>query len=55
MNSRWPGTWRRLLAIVSSFTLAHSITLSLTALDIASLSPRIVEPVIAFSILVIGV
>jgi hydrogenase/urease accessory protein HupE len=49
------GNFRRLLAIVSAFTLAHSITLSLTALDIASLSPRIVEPMIAFSILVIGV
>jgi hydrogenase/urease accessory protein HupE len=49
------GNFRRLLAIVSAFTLAHSITLSLTALDIASLSPRIVEPMIAFSILVVGI
>jgi hydrogenase/urease accessory protein HupE len=44
-----------LLAIVSAFTLAHSITLSCTALGIASLSPRIVEPMIAFSILVVGI
>jgi hydrogenase/urease accessory protein HupE len=41
--------------VVSAFTLAHSITLSCTALNVASLSPRIVEPVIAFSILVVGV
>jgi hydrogenase/urease accessory protein HupE len=49
------GNFRRLLAIVSAFTLAHSITLSLTALDVASLSPRIVEPMIAFSIVVVGI
>ena len=49
------GNFRRLLAIVSAFTLAHSITLSLTALGVASLSPRIVEPMIAFSILVVGI
>jgi len=49
------GGFRRLLAIVSAFTLAHSITLSATALGVASLSPSIVEPVIAFSILVVGV
>ncbi len=49
------GGLRRLLGVVSAFTLAHSITLSLTALDVASLPPRVVEPVIAFSILVVGV
>jgi hydrogenase/urease accessory protein HupE len=49
------GSFRRLLGIVSAFTLAHSITLSLTALGVASLSPRIVEPMIAFSILVVGI
>jgi hydrogenase/urease accessory protein HupE len=48
------GTFRKLLGIVSAFTLAHSITLSCTALGVASLSPRIVEPVIAFSILAVG-
>jgi hydrogenase/urease accessory protein HupE len=49
------GTFRQLLGIVSAFTVAHSITLSLTALGIASLSPRVVEPMIAFSIVVVGV
>jgi len=49
------GTVRQLIGLVTAFTLAHSITLSLTALGIASLSPRIVEPVIAFSIVVVGV
>jgi hydrogenase/urease accessory protein HupE len=49
------GSFRRLLGIVSAFTLAHSITLSCTALGVATLSPRIVEPMIAFSIVVVGV
>jgi hydrogenase/urease accessory protein HupE len=48
------GTLRQLIGLVTAFTVAHSITLSLTALGIASLSPRIVEPVIAFSIVVVG-
>jgi hydrogenase/urease accessory protein HupE len=48
------GTVRQLLGLVTAFTLAHSITLSLTALGIATLSPRIVEPAIAFSIIVVG-
>lgn len=49
------GGFRRLLGVVSAFTVAHSITLSLTALNVASMPPRIVEPMIAFSILVVGV
>lgn len=48
------GPWRKLLGVVTAFTLAHSLTLSLTALGISSLSPRIVEPVIALSIAVVG-
>jgi len=48
------GSLRQLLGLVTAFTLAHSLTLSLTALGIATLSPRIVEPVIAFSIVVVG-
>ncbi len=48
------GTVRQLFGVVTSFTLAHSLTLSLTALRVASLSPRWVEPIIAFSIVVVG-
>ena len=48
------GTARRLLAIVTAFTLSHSLTLSLTALGFASLPSRLVEPMIALSIVVIG-
>ncbi len=48
------GTLRQLFGLVTAFTLAHSLTLSLTALRIATLSPSIVEPMIAFSIVVVG-
>ena len=43
--------WRALLAAVTAFTLAHSITLCLAALQVARLSPAIVEPGIALSVL----
>ena len=49
------GTLRRLATIVTAFTFGHSITLSLAALGIVSLSPAIVEPVIALSIIVVGI
>jgi hydrogenase/urease accessory protein HupE len=41
-------------AIVTCFTLAHSITLALAALDLVNISGRIVEPLIAASILFVG-
>lgn len=41
--------------IVTAFTLGHSITLSLAALDIVSPSPRVIEPAIALSIIFVGV
>jgi hydrogenase/urease accessory protein HupE len=43
------------LAQVTAFTVAHSITLGLTMYGIVSLSPRIVEPLIALSIAYIAV
>lgn len=49
------GTWWRLAAIVTAFTIGHSITLSLAALQIVDLAPRIVEPMIALSIIVVGI
>jgi hydrogenase/urease accessory protein HupE len=48
------GTIRRLALVVSSFTVAHSITLSLAALNIFSPSARIIEPAIALSIVYVG-
>lgn len=46
---------RRLLIIVSGFTVAHSVTLALGALDIVRVPPAVVEPIIAASIAVAAV
>ncbi len=57
-NGRWEpvGSFKKALiaivTIVSFFTLAHSVTLSLAALDIITLPSRFVESVIAGSIAV---
>ena len=41
--------------IVTCFTLAHSLTLALAALDVVSLPGRVVEPLIAASIVLVAV
>ncbi|MDO8677828.1 MAG: HupE/UreJ family protein [Acidobacteriota bacterium] len=48
------GTVARLALIVTAFTIGHSITLSLAALDILSPPSRYVEPLIALTIVVVG-
>jgi hydrogenase/urease accessory protein HupE len=45
---------REAAAVITFFTIAHSITLSLAALDIVRLPGRIVEPAIAASIVYVG-
>ena len=47
-------TFREAAAVVTFFTVAHSITLSLAALDIVRLPGSIVEPAIAASIVYVG-
>lgn len=49
------GPLRRLLLVVTAFTLAHSISLALSALEIVHLAPRWVEPAIALSIAYVGI
>ncbi|HKQ63124.1 MAG TPA: HupE/UreJ family protein [Candidatus Polarisedimenticolaceae bacterium] len=46
---------RPLLWQVTAFTLAHSITLALSVYGVFSLSPRVVEPLIALSIAFVAV
>ncbi len=46
---------RDMLVIVTGFTVAHSITLTLAALGYVTLPPALVEPAIAASIVVVGV
>lgn len=48
------GTWREsawpLVALVTAFTMGHSITLALASLRLVSLSPAVIEPLIAVTI-----
>ena len=48
------GSLWRLATIVTAFTIGHSITLSLAALDIVSPPARVIEPIIALSIVLVG-
>jgi hydrogenase/urease accessory protein HupE len=48
------GTIRQLAVVVTAFTVAHSITLSLAALNIVTPPARIIEPAIALSIVYVG-
>lgn len=43
------------IAVITCFTLAHSVTLALAALDIMTISARVVEPLIAASIVFVGI
>jgi hypothetical protein len=44
-----------MLAIITCFTLAHSLTLALAALDLVQISPRLIEPLIAATIVFVGI
>jgi hypothetical protein len=47
--------WKPILLQVTAFTVAHTITLGLTIYGVVSLPPRIVEPLIALSIVYVAV
>ena len=47
--------WRPLLAQVTAFTLAHTVTLALATLGLVSLPGSIVEPLIAISIVYVAI
>jgi hypothetical protein len=49
------GSWRRVLLTVTGFTLAHSLTLALAALDLVRLPARAIEAAIALSIVFLAV
>jgi hydrogenase/urease accessory protein HupE len=49
------GSVWQLLKIVTAFTVAHSITLTVAALNLFSPSTRLVEPAIALSIIYVGI
>lgn len=43
--------WRRVVALVTSFTLGHSLTLALATLGVVSYSPALIETLIPITIL----
>ena len=47
--------WRSIVAQVSTFTVAHSITLALTMYGVVSLPAKVVEPMIALSIAYVAI
>ena len=49
------GSWGHLVRIVTAFTIGHSITLTLAALDLVTPPATLIEPAIALTIVVIGV
>lgn len=48
-------SFRSIVAIISCFTLAHSLTLALATIGVVNVSARITEPAIAASIVFVGV
>ena len=49
------GAFWNTAKIITSFTVAHSITLALAALDVVRIPSSVVEPLIAVSIVYVGV
>jgi hypothetical protein len=49
------GTTRRLLTVVTGFTLGHSVTLALATLGVVNPPGRVIEPLIALSIVWVGI
>jgi hypothetical protein len=49
------GRLRHLIKVVSAFTVAHSLTLSLAVLNVVTLPPRWVESAIALSIVYVAI
>jgi hydrogenase/urease accessory protein HupE len=48
-------TFKQYAIVITSFTIAHCLTLTLTVLGILAISPRIVEPAIALSICYVAI
>ncbi|MEZ4949712.1 MAG: HupE/UreJ family protein [Saprospiraceae bacterium] len=50
-----PENWRKIIVIVTGFTIGHSITLALSVLDIFSLNPQLIEYLIPITIILTGI
>jgi len=49
------ASFRSVAKIITSFTVAHSITLALSTFDLVRIPPAVVEPLIAVSIVYVGI
>lgn len=47
--------WKRIAILVTAFTVGHAITLALATFDVVHATPRIVEPLIAATIVFMGI
>ena len=50
-----PAAWRRLVWLVTAFTLGHSVTLVLATLDVVRVSARLVEVLVPVTIVATGI
>ncbi len=50
-----PDQWKKLIILVTAFTLGHSLTLALSSLDILSINPMFVEILIPITIIITGI
>jgi hydrogenase/urease accessory protein HupE len=49
------GSFKSALKIITAFTIAHSITLALATMNLVNIPPTMIEPLIAVSIIYVGV
>ncbi len=49
------GGWKNVLKVLTAFTAAHALTLACTAMGVVHANPRLVEPLIAASIVALAV
>lgn len=49
-----PVQWKKILILVTAFTLGHSLTLALSALEIVNINPTLIETLIPITIILTG-
>jgi len=49
-----PSQWKKVLILVTAFTIGHSLTLALSALDIVNINPILIEILIPITIILTG-
>jgi hypothetical protein len=50
-----PKQWKKILILVTAFTLGHSLTLALAALDLIHVNPSLIEWLIPVTIIITGI